>query len=125
MKSQTIRKYPGYFICLIISISYDEPALVLVDRVAQRAVGGELLQARQPLREPLADDVLEVVVEREARRHVEVRQVVLALGSLTSHRSAMRTVLASASGKSLKTAAISSASSGRTAAPRSAAASDR
>ena len=53
-----------------------EPALVLVDGVLQHPASRQLLQPRQPLREPLAHDVLEVVVEREARRHVEVRQVV-------------------------------------------------
>ena len=40
------------------------------------SLGLEILQAVQPLLEPLANDVLEVVVEREARRHVEVRQVI-------------------------------------------------
>ncbi len=75
MKSQTIRKYPGYFIRLIISISYESAPLVLVDGVAQRAGGRQLLQPDQPLLEPFARHVLEVIVEREAGRHLEVRQV--------------------------------------------------
>ena len=57
-----------------------EAPLVLVDRVPQRSRRGKLLQSRQPLAEPLADDVLEVLVQREAGGNVEVRQVVLAFG---------------------------------------------
>ena len=44
-----------------------------------RPVGGELPQPRQPLREALAGDVLEVLVEREAVGHAERRQMVLPL----------------------------------------------
>ncbi len=52
-----------------------ERPLVLVDGVAQRAGGGQLLQPDQPLLEPFARHVLEVIVEREVGRHLEVRQV--------------------------------------------------
>ncbi len=45
----------------------------------QRAGSRQLLQPRQTLLEPFARNVLEVLVEGEARRHVEVRQVVLPL----------------------------------------------
>src|SRR4029453_10991625 len=38
----------------------------------------QLLQPRQPLLETVANDMIEVRVESEARRHVEVRQGVLA-----------------------------------------------
>src|SRR2546421_2745918 len=44
-----------------------EAPLVLVDRVPQRSRRGKLLQPRQPLAESLTDDVLEVLVQREAR----------------------------------------------------------
>ena len=57
-----------------------EAALVLVDRVRERAGQRQLLQPRQTLLEPFPRHVLEVVVQREAGRHVEVRQMVLALG---------------------------------------------
>ena len=57
-----------------------EAPLVLVDRVAERARRGQLLQPRQALLEPLSRHVLEVVVEREWRRDLEVRQEVLTLG---------------------------------------------
>ena len=55
-----------------------EPQLVFLDRVPHPAGRRNLLQTRQPLPEPLARDVLEVFVEREAGRHVEIRQVALA-----------------------------------------------
>ncbi len=59
-----------------------EAALVLVDRVAQRPAGRERPEARQPLGEAVVDDVLEVLVQREAGGHVEVRQMVLPLVEL-------------------------------------------
>ena len=78
-----------------MSISYDRRRSVLVDRVPQRAGIRQLLQPRQPLREAFAHHVLEVVVERIRRRHVEVGQEILALrAGVTSHRSAIRTVFA-------------------------------
>ena len=48
---------------------------LLLDAMAQLAVGGQLGQARQPLGEALPRDVIEVVVERVARRHFELRHV--------------------------------------------------
>ncbi len=56
-----------------------ETTLVLVDRVAEAPRRRELPQARQPLREPVARHVLEVLIEREALGHAEGRQVVLPL----------------------------------------------
>ena len=54
------QEVPGYFICLIISISYDRRRSYS-SMVWRSAPGrGQLLQPRQPLREPLARDVLEV-----------------------------------------------------------------
>ena len=63
------QEVPGYSICLIIVDFVGEAPLVLVDRVlAASPSRRELPQPRQPLREALAHDVLEVVVEREAGR---------------------------------------------------------
>src|SRR5207245_3476953 len=57
-----------------------EAALVLVDRMAQSAGRGELPQTLQPFGKSVAGDVLELLAERERRRHVEVRQMVVAFG---------------------------------------------
>ncbi len=53
-----------------------QPPFVLVDRVLQDPAGGQLLQPGQSLRKAFPHDVLEIVVEREACRHVEVREVI-------------------------------------------------
>ena len=55
------QEVPGYFICLIISISYDEPPLVLVDAcgAARRAPPAACSRGSR-CREALAHDVLEV-----------------------------------------------------------------
>ena len=54
-----------------------EPPLVVVNRVLQRSLRLELPQPRDPHLESLADDVLEILVERVTAGHVEVREVVL------------------------------------------------
>ena len=54
----------------------DHAPLVLVERVAQGVARHQGLQPRQPRREALAHHVLEVGVDGEAGRHVEVGQVV-------------------------------------------------
>ena len=74
MKSQTIRKYPRISSADHLDFVRERP-LVFVDGVSQRAGGGQLLQPDQPLLEPFARHVLEVTVQREVRRHLEVRQV--------------------------------------------------
>ena len=60
----------------------DHAPLVLVERVAQGVARHQGLQPRQPRREALAHHVLEVGVDGEAGRHVEVRQVVHARGQV-------------------------------------------
>ena len=77
MKSQTIRKYPGYFIFLIMSISYESRRSYssIVCFSAPRPASSCSRGSR--MLEALPDDVLEIVVEREPGGHVEVRQVVL------------------------------------------------
>ena len=52
---------------------------VLVDRLTKPSGRGELLQARHPLREAFARDVLEVRVEREPFGDAKRRQVILPL----------------------------------------------
>ena len=75
MKSQTIRKYPGVLHRLDHVDLVGEPCVVLLQRMSQQAGRGKLTKARQSLRETLPHDALEVVVDREARRHIEVGQV--------------------------------------------------
>src|SRR5207253_1712376 len=53
-----------------------EPLLVVVERVAERAGGGELLQPRQALAESFSRHALEILVDRIWRRHVVVRQMI-------------------------------------------------
>ena len=110
MKSQTIRKYPGYFICLIISISYDSRRSYSSIVWRSAPVAASCCSRGSRSLKPLARDVLEVVVEREAgaaRRSWAGSS--RPPPSVTLQRSAMRTVFASASGKSLNASAISSA----------------
>src|SRR6266568_2637397 len=54
-----------------------EPPLVLVDRVLQDPFRRQLAEPRQPHLESLPYDVLEIILEREAGWHVEVRKIVL------------------------------------------------
>ena len=59
-----------------------EAGFVFVDRAPQRARRGELTQPGQPRVEAFPHHVLEVLVDRVRRRHVEVRQVALPLREL-------------------------------------------
>ena len=59
-----------------------QPALVLVDRVLEHPPRGEVLQPRESRREAVPHDMLEVLIEGEAGRHVEVGQLVLGTGQI-------------------------------------------
>ncbi len=75
MKSQVIRKYRVLHLLDHLDFIAEAP-LVLVDRFLEEPGGREALQSWQPVRESLAHDVLEIVVEGETGRDVEVGQVI-------------------------------------------------
>ena len=54
-----------------------ELRVVFLNGMPQRPALRQITQARQALLEPLSDDMLEILVDRETLRHVEARQVVL------------------------------------------------
>ena len=77
MKSQTIRKYPEYFICWMTLDLVVEALPVLGQRAPQQALFRHPLQADLPSLEALARRVLEVRVDRVVLRHVELGKRIL------------------------------------------------
>ena len=76
------QEVPGVLHLLDHGDFVDHAPLVLVERVAQGVARHQGLQPRQPGREALAHHVLEVGVDGEAGRDVEVGQVVHARGEV-------------------------------------------
>jgi len=74
MKSQTIKKYPAYFICWIIRISFRQTSFIFRQRLAEQAGLRALLQDLVPRgRETLPHDYFKIGVDGVALRYLEFR----------------------------------------------------
>ena len=104
MKSQTMRKYPEYFICLMMPISKFSRDSYSWTGVREHAAQFQLPnRGLKPLLQSLAAHLFKVAVDGVARRHSELRKRIVHRCSFRLQRSAISIAARDTAGESGKT----------------------